>query len=119
MTSTTDQVHLVDVRTAALPPCQRCGAAVLLSARYRHSWENRAGAAVTGFKETALCPTCDADDPAAAGLLALLGQVRHLDAAHLTALGELVLAWLEVIRHRTPDPTELAAEEALWRAGEL
>ncbi|WEB38313.1 DUF6300 family protein [Streptomyces yunnanensis] len=119
MTSTTGHVHLIDVRTAALPPCQRCGAAVLLSARYRHSWENRAGAAVTGFKETALCPTCDADDPAAAGLLALLGQVRHLDAAHLTALGELVPAWLEAIRQRTPDPAELAAEEALWRAGEL
>ncbi|MFI9627357.1 DUF6300 family protein [Streptomyces sp. NPDC052042] len=119
MTSLSDHVHNIKVRTAALPPCRNCGSPALLTARYRHSWRNRAGDQVIGFKENILCPTCDANDPAAAGLLALLGRMSGHDAVHLATLGPLAHEWIKTIRHRTPDLTDLDRELARWKAGEL
>ncbi|MEU3568521.1 DUF6300 family protein [Kitasatospora sp. NPDC036755] len=106
----------IEVRTAALPPCRRCGNPALLTARYPHSWPNRSGKPVTGFKEATLCAVCDEDDPAAAGLLALLGGPT---AERPADLGALARRWVSVVRHRTPDPAVLEEEAARYRAGEL
>ncbi|UNO38561.1 DUF6300 family protein [Streptomyces sp. MST-110588] len=119
MTSPSGHVRPVDVRAAALPPCARCGCPDALTVRYPHSWRNRNGADVTGFKETVLCPVCEANDPATTKLLTLLRRIGHRDAEHRTALDALAHEWLDGIGHRGPDPAALDAEEARWRAGDL
>ncbi|WDV52751.1 DUF6300 family protein [Streptomyces coeruleorubidus] len=96
--------------------CARCAAPALLSARYPHTWHNTAGAPVEGLKETVLCGTCDADDPAAGRLPALLAEDGPPQPARLAGL---ITDWLTAVRHRTPDPTALAEEEARWRTGHL
>lgn len=106
----------VEVRTTALPPCRRCGNQALLTARYPHSWPNQSGKQVTGFKETALCPACDGDDPAATGLLA---HLRAPVPSRLAELAALVRQWVSTVRHRTPDLAELEDEAARFRCGEL
>ncbi|MFG2916987.1 DUF6300 family protein [Kitasatospora sp. NPDC048298] len=108
--------NAIEVRTAALPPCRRCGIPALLTARYPHSWPNQAGKQVTGFKETALCSACDEGDPAATGLLALLGGPV---AGRLADLRALVQQWVSTVRHRTPDLADLEDEAARFRSGEL
>ncbi|MBR8642411.1 hypothetical protein KEF29_31490 [Streptomyces tuirus] len=97
------------------PLCARCTAPALLVVRYPHTWRNSSGAPVDGLRESVLCGSCDADDPAAEGLLALLTE----DGAPPARLVDLVGDWLTAVRHRTPDHTDLAAEEARWRAGDL
>ncbi|MFF4097742.1 DUF6300 family protein [Streptomyces sp. NPDC001834] len=119
MTPPSGHARNTDVRSAALPPCRRCGSPALLTARYPHSWLNRAGDQVVGIKETILCPGCDANDPAATELLALLGRMSHDDVEHLATLDTLAHAWLETIRHRTPDPADLDDEASRWRTGDL
>ncbi|MEU0190214.1 DUF6300 family protein [Streptomyces afghaniensis] len=96
--------------------CARCATSALLAARYPHAWRNSSGERVEGLRESVLCGSCDADDPAAAALLALLAE----DGPPLPAdLADVVDAWLARVRHRVPDPFALDAQEARWRAGEL
>ncbi|MFD4656935.1 DUF6300 family protein [Kitasatospora sp. NPDC058444] len=116
MNPPSEHAPAVEVRTMAVPPCRRCGNQALLTARYPHSWPNQAGKQVTGFKETALCPACDEDDPAATGLLALLGTPVP---SRLAELGALVRQWVSTVRHRTPDLAALEDEAARFRTGEL
>lgn len=96
--------------------CARCTAPALLSARYPHTWHNTSGAPVEGLRETVLCGTCDTDDPAAERLLALLAEDGPPQPARLAGL---IDDWLTDVRHSTPDPAALDAEEARWRAGDL
>jgi ribosomal protein S27AE len=109
----------IELLMSKTPLCPRCTAPVLLAARYPHVWCNQAGEHVDGLKESVLCRSCDAGDPAAAGLLALLTHDGQLNAASLTAFGRLVQHWLDAVRHRAPDRAALDSEEARWRAGEL
>ncbi|MFI6349587.1 DUF6300 family protein [Streptomyces sp. NPDC050560] len=111
-----------------VPPCPRCGAPLLLVARYPHTWHNRAGRPVPGFREAPLCRSCDNDTPAGADLLALLALIdgggRAADAgagvaAERERFGSLVHAWLDTVRERTPETGDLAGEESRWWAGDL
>lgn len=104
--------------TSPNPPlCARCTATALLTACYPHTWRNSAGGRVDGLKEAVLCGTCDTDDPAATGLLALLAAEDGPPPPG--RLSDLVEHWLDAVRHRIPDQADLATEEALWRAGDL
>lgn len=96
--------------------CARCTAPALLAARYPHTWHNAAGVPVEGLKETVLCGTCDTDDPTAGRLLALFAEGGPPQPVRLA---QLITDWLTAVRHRTPDPTALAAEESRWRTGDL
>ncbi|MEV7776969.1 DUF6300 family protein [Kitasatospora sp. NPDC088351] len=107
------------MRTSQTPPCPRCAAPVLLTARYPHAWRNRSGKRVAGFKETVLCRSCDVSDPAAGELLALLSDDGPLTPAAFEAFSGLVRDWLDAVRDRAPNRAELDAQEARWRAGEL
>ncbi|MFB7494410.1 DUF6300 family protein [Streptomyces sp. NPDC056161] len=110
----------VELRISRTPPCPRCAAPVALVVRHPHTWRNRAGARVGGCKETALCGTCDRDDPLAARLLSLLARSAGTSGAHLDeAVGGLLLDWLDAVRARVPCEADLGAEEARWRAGTL
>jgi hypothetical protein len=97
--------------------CPRCRTAAALTVRYPHSWRNGTGRRVRGVRESLLCPRCDADDPAATGLLALLDG-RSTGTAH-GVFADLAGRWLDAARARQPDPAALAAEERRWRAGDL
>ncbi|MFK0295917.1 DUF6300 family protein [Streptomyces sp. NPDC090442] len=134
MTPDTGRPTTVTLRLpgSAPPPCPRCRAPVLLVARHPHSWHNRSGARVEGLRESVLCGDCDAGDPAAEGLLAVVSAVLAeagdgADAPAAVASEALASGafaahletWLTAVRHRAPDPAALAAEEARWRAGEL
>ncbi|MFE7316942.1 DUF6300 family protein [Streptomyces sp. NPDC057555] len=124
---------------SAPPPCPRCLTPALLVARYPHSWHNRSGTRVDGLRESVLCRSCDAEDPAADGLLAHLagvGTEADTDAGTTAdtaadadadrpappapgAFTAHLETWLAAVRQRTPDRAGLDAEEARWRAGEL
>ncbi|MFJ5262718.1 DUF6300 family protein [Streptomyces sp. NPDC088387] len=87
--------------------CPSCRAPAVLSVTRPHTWHNRAGTPVHGVRESLLCGTCD---PAG----------RRVLAAHCPQeWAALVLNWLATTGDRLPDPVNLAAEEASWRAGEL
>ncbi|MFE6689385.1 DUF6300 family protein [Streptomyces sp. NPDC057743] len=125
MTPDTGRPTAVTLRlpTSAPPPCPRCRAPVLLVARHPHSWHNGSGVRVDGLRESVLCAGCDADDPAAEGLLAVVAGIGGGDGAlAVTAAGAFVArleSWLTAMRHRAPDLDALDAEEVRWRAGEL
>ncbi|MFJ6660411.1 DUF6300 family protein [Streptomyces sp. NPDC091377] len=90
----------LELRFSTTPPCPRCTAPAVLLARHPHTWHNRSGTPVEGLRETLLCGTCDADDPAAKPLLALVtGDPARLRPERLAAL---VPRWLEALRHRAP-----------------
>ncbi|MFD5554213.1 DUF6300 family protein [Streptomyces sp. NPDC127068] len=105
-------------RGPCCPRCPRCRVAAVLTVRYPHSWHNRAGERVEGVAESLLCSRCDTDDPAAAALLALLGEGGPTGAAP-GVFEERAGSWLGAVRARRADPGALAAEEGRWRAGEL
>ncbi|MGW3953504.1 DUF6300 family protein [Streptomyces sp. NPDC004752] len=110
----------VELRIARTPPCTRCATPVALVVRYPHSWRNRAGERVGGFKEMALCASCDRGDPAARALLPLLAP--HGEASEVRvdeAFGRLLLDWLDAVRTRVPNRSDLGAQEARWRTGTL
>ncbi|MDO0934238.1 DUF6300 family protein [Streptomyces sp. DG2A-72] len=116
----TGETAPVELRTSGTaPPCPRCDTPVVLVARYPHAWRNRAGQRIDGLKESVLCRSCDANDPAAGELLALFAADGQLSAVRREAFDKLVHEWLNVIRDRTPNRTDLSSEEARWRAGEL
>ncbi|PJN38123.1 hypothetical protein CG747_24890 [Streptomyces sp. CB02959] len=121
MTPAPDLPHPIALRAAdpAPPPCPRCRTAVLLVARYPHTWHNRSGEPVHGLRESVLCASCDPDDPAAAGLLALFADGGLPAPATPDALGPHLRTWLAAVRRRAPHRADLDAEEARWRAGEL
>ncbi|MFF2808699.1 DUF6300 family protein [Streptomyces sp. NPDC058000] len=121
MKPTPDRPDPIALRTAdpASPPCPRCRTPVLLVARYPHTWHNRSGQPIHGLKESVLCASCDPDDPAAAGLLALFADGGHPTPTTPDALGPHLHTWLAAVRHRTPRRADLDAEEARWRAGDL
>ncbi|WP_438489103.1 DUF6300 family protein [Streptomyces sp. S186] len=125
MTAGAERPATVTLRmpASAPPPCPRCDTPVLLVARYPHSWHNRSGARVDGFRESVLCAGCDTGDPAAEGLLALFAGVGHEGEVGCGASEFAVRldAWLTAVRRRVPQQAARAAEaeEARWRAGEL
>ncbi|GAA2613705.1 hypothetical protein GCM10010304_78000 [Streptomyces roseoviolaceus] len=96
--------------------CARCATPALLAVRYPHSWRNGSGERVEGLRESVLCGSCDADDPAAAVLLA---RLTVAPTPPPPGLADAVDAWLTTARHRIPDPTALDTEETLWRTGDL
>ncbi|MEV5264802.1 DUF6300 family protein [Streptomyces werraensis] len=113
---TTEHFH---VKVDHLPDCGRCGARTFLMARYPHSWDNRAGEAVNGYRETALCPICHYDQPEAHELLIRLQNSPDAGAEVIASCAGLVAAWIEAERQRQVDPVALERELAAWHAGEL
>lgn len=99
--------------------CKRCSGVALLGARVPHGWINRSGVEVDGWRDLVLCPVCDAEDPAAADLLALFAVDGTVTDGNLETFTELASAWAETVAARTVDPEALAEEEAAWRQGEL
>ena len=103
-----------EVRAGRMPPCPRCGAPVALVVRHPYAWRNASGVRLTGHRESVLCRHCDAPDPAAHTLLALLTDTP--DLPHRETLTTLAHHWATT---RTLDAGALATEEALWRSGKL
>lgn len=80
---------------------------------------NARGEDVQGLSEVALCRACDYGEPAADGLLAFFTVHERLDEVDLSTFNELVVAWVDVARHRRVDQAQLDAEYERWREGVL
>ncbi|MFI8952159.1 DUF6300 family protein [Streptomyces sp. NPDC053750] len=103
-----------------VPPCARCGGAVLLRVRFGHSWTNIAGHTVDGFREADLCPGCDCGETPAENLLAHLTVAERIPVSSNTELAGHVAAWVESVRQSRVDMELLKREEqAHRRHGEL
>nr|WP_276324178.1 DUF6300 family protein [Streptomyces sp. RFCAC02] len=106
------------MRSVPAAACRACREPVLLTARFRHSWDNRSGRRIDGFREATLCG-CASDQPAARRLLAFFAVDDGPHSANDDVFEELLHSWLDTVRERLPDPDALRAEEERWRAGDL
>ncbi|MEU2763192.1 DUF6300 family protein [Streptomyces sp. NPDC007094] len=107
------------VQLDAVPPCRRCERPGLMLARFPNSWKNQRGEDVTGVREVTLCSFCDAAAPAAAPLLALFDGNGEVAERDLTRFAELAADWTAEVARRKVNEEDLAAEEELFRRGEL
>lgn len=94
--------------------CPRCDAELYLVATVPHAgWEH-----LGGRRPVALCPRCDADNPAAHGLLAFFAMYSTLGEDNLAEFNALCADWVAAETNRRTEvaPHALEADIAEWEA---
>jgi hypothetical protein len=101
------------------PPCPRCEQPGILSARVPYGWERADGQRTNGTTIVVLCPTCDANDPAAGALITFFHVHGHVTEETVQQCAELLQAWADSIEMPNLDLDALNSEVDAWRQGEL
>lgn len=105
---------MIETVVRPLIACHRCGGELYLTATVAHP-------SLPGRRVLPLCPRCDANDPAAQGILAFFAVHSVVDSDMFAQMRELVAGWVAARRARPSgvDTTVLDADVGAWRAGEL
>ncbi|TCJ36585.1 DUF6300 family protein [Parafrankia sp. BMG5.11] len=109
---------VVLLSTTDPPRCPRCGGEGLAAARVPHILQTARGP-VQGHHQFVLCSGCDADNPAAGGLITFFhvhGQVSQQTENEFTAL---LTRWTSSLVVPAVDPQAWEAEYQAWLRGEL
>ncbi|WP_213454111.1 DUF6300 family protein [Rhizomonospora bruguierae] len=95
--------------------CARCSGAAYLTATIPHpGWDSPVGRRFAGSRTIALCPRCDAHDPASQGLLAYFAIHGEVTADTADTFAVLVRAWVSAPRPTGVDPRVLDREIEAW-----
>lgn len=89
--------------------CHRCGGELYLTATVPHP-------SLPGSRLLPLCPRCDADDPAAHGVLAFFAAYGRVDLDTYPQLLQLVEEWIAA---KQAQPTEISADQMADEAESL
>lgn len=105
-----------EIRRGDPPPCGRCGGAVLLTVQVPYAMPLPGGGESEGRRTVALCPNCDAHDPAATGVLAFFTVHPEINADTLSDV-VVIREWIDHHIHNPPVYTDetLDQEIADWR----
>ncbi|MBL7491903.1 hypothetical protein I6A60_20235 [Frankia sp. AgB1.9] len=109
----------VEIETAdEVPSCLRCGGEGLAAARVPHAIQ-AANGPVEGFHRFVLCPSCDADDPAAAGLITYFHVHGQVSTETQGQFVDLLSRWASALTVATVNPTAWEDDLQAWLQGDL
>ncbi len=100
------------------PRCPRCGGDGLAAARVPHSVQTARGP-VLGYHRFVLCSGCDADNPAAGGLITFFHVHDQVSAPTEQEFTALLTRWAASLMVPVVDPQIWEAEYQAWLRGEL
>lgn len=98
--------------------CHHCGGDLICTATVPHTFTRADGAQVHGRRIMGLCASCDADNPAALGVIAFFVRHEAIEHASLDEAAALIHEWLAGLSQRLTGDADDEDDVQRWRQGE-